>query len=189
MDTTPVSLLIRIRNAPTQQDWEQLSQLCTPLLYFWVSRGHIRGDEASDIVHDVLVALMERLPHWNYDGRQSFRAWLKTVTLNRCRDYWRKKRPKLLDGTETDWEHWAGSNDPSDLFALEEFNSYIVRRSLELMTHRFSETTWKAFLRHAVDGESAATVAQELGMSEGAVYSAKCRVMKVLRDELGEILE
>jgi DNA-directed RNA polymerase specialized sigma24 family protein len=40
-----------------------------------------------------------------------------------------------------------------------------------------------------VDGESATVVAQELGMTEGAVYSAKCRVMKALREELDGILE
>ncbi|MDB5385426.1 MAG: polymerase sigma factor [Planctomycetaceae bacterium] len=189
MQTTPVSLLQRIRKSASRQDWEQLVQLCSPLLYHWVHRGNISGDEAGDLVQDVLVTLIENLPTWDYDGRQSFRGWLKTVTLNRCRDYWRKKRPKLLDGTETDWEQWSVDNDPADLFAQDQFNSYISRRSLEIMTSRFEPQTWKAFMRHAVDGEAAAAVALELGLTEGAVYSAKCRVMKVLRTELEGIFE
>ena len=189
MDTTPVSLLQRIRESASPGDWEQLTQLCTPLLFHWVRRGNISGDEAGDMVQDVLVTLIEQLPRWNYDDRQSFRAWLKTVTLNRCRDYWRKKRPKLLDGTDSEWEQWSTANDPADLFAVDQFNAYVARRSLEIMTARFETQTWQAFMRHAVDGESTATVAQEFGMTEGAVYSAKCRVMQALREELDGILE
>ncbi len=189
MDTTPVSLLRRIRQSGSSEDWELLTQLCTPLLYHWVRRGRIGGDEAADMVHDVLVTLIEQLPHWDYDARQSFRGWLKTVTLNRCRDYWRKKRPKLLDGTETDWEQWSVANDPADLFAADQFNAYLSRRSLEIMTRRFEPQTWRAFLRHAVDGESAASVAREFQMTEGAVYSAKCRVMQALREELEGLLD
>jgi RNA polymerase sigma-70 factor (ECF subfamily) len=189
MNTTPASLLKRIRDTATPADWELLSRLCTPLLFYWVRRGKVGGDEAEDMVQDVLITLFEHLPTWDYDARQSFRGWLKTITLNRCRDYWRKKRPTLLDGTETEWEKWLVDNDPADLFAMQQFNSYVSRRSLEIMTARFESQTCRAFQRHAVDGESATVVAQELGMTEGAVYSAKCRVMKALREELDGILE
>jgi RNA polymerase sigma-70 factor (ECF subfamily) len=189
MDSTPGSLLNRIQLSATKEDWEQLSQLCTPLLYHWVRRGNIGRDEADDMVQDLLVTLLEQLPNWQYDRNQSFRAWLKTITLNRCRDYWRKKRPKLLDGSERDWDRWASDNDPADLFAVEQFNAYLSQRSLEIMTSRFEAPTVKAFMRHAIDGLSAATVAAELGLTEGAVYAAKSRVMRALRDELDGLLE
>ncbi len=189
MDTTPVSLLQRIQKSPSTEDWAQLAQLCTPLLFHWVRRGKISVDECGDIVQDLLVALMEKLPGWQYDGQQSFRAWLKTVSLNRCRDYWRKKRPKLMDGAESTWERWSSDNDPADLFAATQFNAYVAGQALEIMTARFEPQTWQSFMRHVVEGESVASVAREFAMTEGAVYSAKCRVMKALREELSGILE
>jgi RNA polymerase sigma-70 factor (ECF subfamily) len=45
----------------------------------------------------------------------------------------------------------------------------------------FSEQTWKAFQRFALDGLSADAVAEELGMSANAVFIAKSRVMSKLR--------
>jgi RNA polymerase sigma-70 factor (ECF subfamily) len=44
--------------------------------------------------------------------------------------------------------------------------------------------TWKAFWRVTVDGQRPADVADELGMTVGAVYTAKSKVLAHLRREL-----
>lgn len=49
--------------------------------------------------------------------------------------------------------------------------------------------TWRAFWRVAVDGCSPADVADELDMSVNAVYIAKSRVLRRLREELGDLLD
>jgi RNA polymerase sigma-70 factor (ECF subfamily) len=41
----------------------------------------------------------------------------------------------------------------------------------------FERTTWDAFWMTKVEGKATKDVAQTLGMSEGAVYIAKCRVL------------
>lgn len=40
---------------------------------------------ASDLVQDVFLVLVQKLPEFQYDSKGSFRAWLKTVTLNKWR--------------------------------------------------------------------------------------------------------
>jgi RNA polymerase sigma-70 factor (ECF subfamily) len=53
----------------------------------------------------------------------------------------------------------------------------------------FEEHTWQAFWAVAVDGRPGTDVAAELGMTPGAVYVAKSRVLRRLREDLGELLE
>jgi len=47
----------------------------------------------------------------------------------------------------------------------------------------------EAFRRFGVDGVPAGRVAEELGLSENAVFLAKSRVLKRLREEAGDLLE
>jgi RNA polymerase sigma-70 factor (ECF subfamily) len=63
----------------------------------------------------------------------------------------------------------------------------VWRRALEIVGAEFEDPTWRAFWRTVVDGQSPASVANELGMSLHAVYKAKSRVLCRLRDQLGEL--
>jgi RNA polymerase sigma-70 factor, ECF subfamily len=53
----------------------------------------------------------------------------------------------------------------------------------------FEERTWKAFWGVAIDVKPAAEVGLGLGISAGAVRVARSRVVKRLREELGELIE
>jgi RNA polymerase sigma-70 factor (ECF subfamily) len=52
---------------------------------------------------------------------------------------------------------------------------------------RVSRVTWQAFHLLAVEGKSGADVAAELQMKIAAVYMAKSRVQKMLRDEVQKL--
>jgi RNA polymerase sigma-70 factor (ECF subfamily) len=56
------------------------------------------------------------------------------------------------------------------------------------MQTEFEETTWRAFWQTAVEGRSGADVAENLGLTIGAVYKSKSRVLRKLRDELDGLL-
>jgi RNA polymerase sigma-70 factor (ECF subfamily) len=57
------------------------------------------------------------------------------------------------------------------------------------MEGEFQPTTWKAFWQAVPLGRPAAEVAAELGISENAVYLAKGRVLRRLRQELNGLLD
>ena len=46
--------------------------------------------------------------------------------------------------------------------------------------------TWQAFWRTSIDGQGAADVARELGVSVAAVYMAKSRVLARIKEVLRE---
>jgi RNA polymerase sigma-70 factor (ECF subfamily) len=183
---TPASLLKRLREPHSQQAWTRFVQLYTPLLYHWARRLGLHDPDAADLVQDVLVLLVRKLPEFTYDRNKSFRAWLRTITHNcwrtRCRRFElpREVHPPDLDGL-------ADSAD-EDVLSETEYRQWLVGRALELMQAEFQVTTWKACWECVVSGRAAAEVAAELGMSVGAVYMAKSRVLSRLRQELTDLL-
>ena len=63
----------------------------------------------------------------------------------------------------------------------------LCQRALELVRHEFEERTWTAFWRVAVQEHPTADVAAELGVSSSAIRQAKSRVLRRLKEEMGEL--
>ena len=91
MNTTPVSLLERLRQPANQDAWSRFVKLYTPLLHFWVRRTGFSETEADDLVQEVFAALVQKLPAFAYDKVKTFRGWLRTVAVNKWRELKRKK--------------------------------------------------------------------------------------------------
>src|SRR4051794_547048 len=100
MDENTASLLRRLRRPGDARAWERFVELYTPLLFFWACRLGLQAADASDLVQDVFAALLEKLPTFEHDPDKSFRAWLRTVALNRWRDQCRRKAAALRGGTD-----------------------------------------------------------------------------------------
>ena len=63
----------------------------------------------------------------------------------------------------------------------------IIEWAQDRIRCEFRERTWQAYLRTAHSGESPKAVAKSLGMSVGAVYVSKARVLKRLKQRIAEI--
>jgi RNA polymerase sigma-70 factor, ECF subfamily len=188
MDSTPVSLLWRLARRADDNDWDRFVKLYTPLIYYWGRRAGLQREDAADLVQDVLTTLVRKLPEFHYDGGKSFRGWLRTVTLNHWRDR-RKRRATQPIGDGAAGLSSVAVADDVELFTEEEYRRHVVGQALRLMREEFQETTWKACWEHAVAGRPAADVAAELGLTVGAVYAAKFRVLTRLRQELDGLVE
>jgi RNA polymerase sigma-70 factor (ECF subfamily) len=187
MDPTPISLLARLRTPGDAGAWDRFVELYTPLFYHWARRLGSDPDDASDLVQDVFLTLVERLPGFAYDPGRRFRGWLWTVTLNKFRE--RKRRAGVLAATEGRAAVPDEGPDSVGEFTEAEYNRYLTGRALQLMQEDFQPTTWRAFWEHAVNGRPAGEVATELGTTAGAVYAAKSRVLGRLREELRDLLD
>jgi RNA polymerase sigma-70 factor (ECF subfamily) len=188
MHTTPLSLLENLhaeQQAVSKAAWARFADLYTPLLYSWACRLGLQQNDAADLVQDVFVILVRKLPAFRHDGKRSFRGWLHTVLLNHWRDR-RVRAPALaLDLAPVQ----APDPDPAELLEEIEYRRYLVSRALQLMQADFQPATWKACWETVVNGRSAADVAAELAMTPAAVYAATSRVLRRLRQELEGLLE
>ncbi len=184
---TPTSLLERLRQPFDPEAWSRFVSLYTPLIYSWACRAGLQEQDALDLVQDVFVVLLRVLPTFSYDRDQSFRRWLRTVTLNTWRNV-RKRAENRVLSKAADANQVPGPEDPEEAWEAE-YRQHVVGRALCVMRADFRETTWKACWEMVVSGRPAADVAVELGLTVGAVYAAKVRVLNRLREELQGLLD
>ena len=93
----------------------------------------------------------------------------------------------------SDFARWlnevpANDSGESRLFDLECRRQTFLWATSEIETE-FRLETWRAFWETSVTGRSVEDVATELKMTAGAVYVARSRVMKRLREKVGEVQE
>jgi RNA polymerase sigma-70 factor (ECF subfamily) len=185
MNTTSASLLERLRQPGEQEAWQRFVHLYTPLLFFWARRSGLAGDEAADLVQDVLVVLVKKLPEFSYDPDRSFRGWLRTIALNKWRERFRQATlPQDEGGLAA-----VAAPDGSEAFDEVEYRQQLVQQAMQVMQSEFEPTTWKACWEFIVSGRRATEVAAELEVSVDVVYAAKSRVLRRLREELAGLLD
>jgi RNA polymerase sigma-70 factor (ECF subfamily) len=62
----------------------------------------------------------------------------------------------------------------------------LLWRAVELVRAEFEERSWQAFWRVTVDGQPVGDVARDLGVSANAVYVARSRILRRLREVLSD---
>lgn len=190
MSATSLSLLDRLRHAPSDADWDRLHAAYRPLIRGWVARVPGLDGEADDVVQEVLLVLVRELPRFERRRDGSFRTWLRRVTANRVREVWRQRgrRPHAA-ATESFLDQLA---DPAGGLSAEwdrDHDRHVFARLEEVIRPDFTAATWAAYRRFAVDGAPAERVAAELGLTRNAVVLAKSRVLRRLREEAGVLLD
>ena len=185
MNTTSVSLLERLKQPDDQEAWSRFVDLYAPMIYSWARRTGLQEADAADIVQDVFSLLVQKMPEFTYDPRKSFRAWLKTVTLNKWREKLRRAAPLTVG---TGFRDLAADAD-SDAFWEVEYQQHLIARAVRVMQADFEPATWQACWAVVVEGRPAGEVATRLGLSAGAVYAARFRVLARLRLELAGLLD
>ena len=188
MDSTSVSLLKRLREPSPEPAWARFVELYAPLIFHWGRRHGLNPTDAADLVQEVLAVLVVKLPVFDYDPSRRFRGWLRTVTVNKARDFQRRESAQSRTRA-TAGELASLVAESADPFEETEYQVYIVRRALQLMQAEFEPATWQACWKQVGEGASAAETALALGISANSARIAKCRVLRRLREELEGLLE
>jgi RNA polymerase sigma-70 factor (ECF subfamily) len=193
MHETSASLLDRLRDHPDAAAWDRLVDLYTPLIRGWLLRQGLPPQDADDVVQDVMQVLVRKLPLFQRQRIGSFRAWLRNITVNCLRDFRRARRGKpQATGDSNIAAVLDQLEDPHSGLSREwdaDHDRHVTRRLLELIRPDFTDSTWRAFERLAIDGASPEAVAGELGISTNAAFIAKSRVLRRLREEAGELVD
>jgi RNA polymerase sigma-70 factor (ECF subfamily) len=193
MNTTSESLLERLRVQTDGEAWQRLVQLYEPWLRDQVRSKGLATVDVDDIVQEVMTVLLQEIPKFQHNGRRgAFRCWLRGITVNRLRELWRDRKYRPTAGG-SDLERTLDqlADEGSELSRLwdREHDHHVVSQLLKAIAGDFEPRTWQAFQAFVIEGRPAATVAAELGMSQGAVWTAKSHVLKRLRQVAKDLLD
>ena len=188
MHSTPATLLERLRQPGDAVAWKQFVHLYTPLLYYWARRLGLQSADAADLVQEVFLALCHALPQFTYDRQRSFRAWLFTLMRNKWQDWRRRRIPVPVGDIEATLDNHPDADGPAALEEAE-YRSQLCARALRLLQSEFAPATWKTFWATVVEGRPAVEVAREFGVTANAVYLARGRVLRRLREELEGLID
>ena len=199
---TSLSLLERVK-ADDQQAWRRLVDLYSPLVWHWCARWQVTGADADDVVQNVFLGVaagIEKFQRPRQDSasdatgaeaKGTFRGWLGAITRNKLCDFYerRQRQPAARGGSDV---HRLLQEIPAATLSADATDaaqvSDVYYRALELIRGDFEDHTWQAFWRTAVENQTPAEVAPALGMSKAAVRQAKARVLRRLKEEVGDLI-
>jgi RNA polymerase sigma-70 factor, ECF subfamily len=193
-DATSASLLDRLAVKSDAGAWQRLVEVYTPLIRGWLVRHAVQDADCSDLVQEVLAVVMQKMPEFHHNQRRgAFRSWLRAITTNCLRDFWKARRYRPRATGDSDFQEVLNQMaDPdSGVSKLwdKEHDVHVTRKLLQLLQPHFEPRTWTAFVKVAVEGAEAERVAAELKMTVNAVWIAKSRVLARLRQEANGLID
>jgi RNA polymerase sigma-70 factor (ECF subfamily) len=184
MHTTPPSLLEQLRQPGQRAAWERFAELYTPLIYYFARSQGLAEPDAADLVQEVFLLLITKLPNFHYHRDGSFRAWLRTLTLNKHRELKRRKKPDLVEDLNNE-----PARDSAGALEEKEYRLHLVQQMLHILKDQFPPSTWQLFDEYVIQNRHAQEIAAQRKVTLGTVYAAKSKVLHRLRQELAGLLE
>lgn len=188
---TSPSLLGRLRQEPTNQAaWEEFVDRYGRKIYGWCRSWRLQDADAEDVTQAVLVRLSGQMHNFAYDPSRSFRGWLRTLARHAWSDFVESRQRggrASGDSATAAVLHSVAARD--DLVArLEEaFDHELLEEATARVRLRVDSASWEAFRLTAVERLSGAEAARRLGKQVAAVFKAKNRVQKMLRQAIQEL--
>jgi len=184
---TRPSLLVRIRDPQDERAWREFLDIYEPLIYRLARRKGFQDADARELSQEVFLAVASAIDRWDPDpSRGSFRGWLFRIARNLMINLLARQRRHPQGTGSTDIkrlleEQAAPVGEDSALFDRQ-YKREVFRWAAEQIRGQFRETTWRAFWLSSVEQREIKEVAETLGLTAGAVYIARSRVMARLRE-------
>lgn len=189
-DSTSTSLLRRaVDHEPDA--WERIMTVYAPLVRHWCRQAGIADHDIPDVSQEVFAAVSAKLVTFQAErAGTTFRSWMRGIARHKLLHHFQDRGEPAAGGTDAHKRLQEVPTPPDELELAEAPADVagVFHRAVSLVRNQFEERTWKAFWRVAVEDHSPAEVAAELGITANAVRQAKSRVLRRLKEEMGELI-
>jgi RNA polymerase sigma-70 factor (ECF subfamily) len=183
MDDSPPtrrSLIVKLRDPADSAAWGEFVAIYEPLVYSLARRKGLQDADAHDLCQEVFHSVARAIDRWEPD-RGSFRGWLSRIARNLLINFLtrRQRQPRGTGATSMqDLLEAQPTGDPSATALFEaEYERQLFHWAAGEIRGEFAPATWQAFWQTAVLNRAPKEVAEVLGLSIGAVYVARSRVL------------
>jgi len=129
------------------------------------------SEYVDDISQDVFISVLHKLPEFRFESK--FTTWLYRITVNKCRDYLRKKRVRRIFIPLKDRDY-----EPSTRFRTESIDlPQLVRKAIEKLPEKLKVP----LVLRDIDGFSYKEIAEKLECEVGTVKSRIFRARESLK--------
>jgi RNA polymerase sigma-70 factor (ECF subfamily) len=189
---TRQSLLVRLKDPGDSQAWSEFVAIYTPLIDRLARARGLQPADAADLAQEVFRAVAGAIGRYDPDpARGSFRGWLFRIARNLAINLLaaRKIRPQASGDSDVQLlldQIPAPDGAETALFEAE-YRRRLFHWAAGKVRGEFRDATWRAFWLTAVEGQTPAAAAAAAGISVGAVYIARSRVMARLRAVIEQV--
>jgi RNA polymerase sigma factor (sigma-70 family) len=188
---TSLTLLQRVRlhqrHRADPEASERFVAVYEPLIRRRCLRMGLQPADADDVSHDVLLRVLDRLDLFERRRTGSFRKYLANAVRWAVLDLRRARAEanELQPGSAIEEIAAPPEKDEEEISTVE-----VREGALELLREHYkgNERTLEAVRLRLVARMPAREVGERLGMSEGAVNTATCRVKRLMRERFGDLL-
>lgn len=182
---TSTSLLEGLCDPDNRTVWLDFVERYRPLVVGYGRRAGLANDDAEDLAQQSLLAFSEAYRDRKYErARGRLRDWLFGIVGNQLKNLRRARarRAERFPETRSGAAFDVPSENELERLWEDEWQDAVARECLAQVRREVSATTFRAFELYALGDRSADEVARELDLSADAVYGAKRRILRRIRD-------
>jgi RNA polymerase sigma factor (sigma-70 family) len=187
---TRLSLIVRLRDLADQEAWREFVEIYRPVVYRMARLKHLQHADAEDLAQQVMSAVAKAIDRWEPDAtRGRFRTWLRRIAENLIVNALTRRVSDRASGEEAERERLsqeAAPEGPDSELLRAESKRELFGWAARQIRAEFQTETWEAFWDTAVEGREVKSVARMSGKTVGAVYAARSRVMRRLKEKVLE---
>lgn len=128
------------------------------------------SEPVDDIAQDVFVSIFYNIKEFRYESK--FTTWLYRITVNKCRDFLRKKKVRSIFVSVEEEEYGISKNYQPDNEIIKLVNEAIQRLPEKLKT---------PLILRDIDGLSYKEISDQLGLEIGTIKSRIFRARETLK--------
>lgn len=182
---TTTRLLDQLRDFEEGEGWDRfVGAVREPVLRFCRKLG-LTASDAEDATQESLVRFARAFREGGYErDKGRLRDWLFGIVYRQVQDTQRRLARGAERAGQADSALWAALPDPhaASLSWQAEWERHVLQQCLRRVEQEVAAASYRAFMGVALEERPAAEVAQELGLSRNAVFLAKHRITKRVRE-------
>ena len=190
---TNESLIFRVKDPADAAAWSAFLAIYRPVIYRLARSRGLQDADADDLAQQVFVSIARAVENWTpaADG-PPFRAWLYRIAHNEILKAITRRKPDAAAGSSSVQEMLyavAQCDSDASVELLREGRMEAFRWASDAIRHEFTAATWTMFWQSTVEEQTVDDVAKTHGRTNGAVYLARYRVMKRLKEKIDEVAD